>query len=76
MNKKFDTVLIRHAESLFNEATFRVSDQLKLNLPWDGLIQHQNFNELVTYHHNYMDPNLSEKGKKQVDYLFKLVLKL
>lgn len=38
MNKKFDTVLIRHAESLFNEATFKVSDQLKLNLSWDELI--------------------------------------
>lgn len=40
MNKAYDTVLIRHAQSLFNEATGIASEKLSLNMSWDELIQH------------------------------------
>lgn len=36
---KYDIVLIRHAQSLFNEATIKASNKLGLdNLTWDELI--------------------------------------
>lgn len=65
--KKYDIVLIRHAQSLFNEATQKAAAQLSLqHLGWDELIEHPEFNKLVTYNKQYMDPSLSEKGRIQV----------
>lgn len=64
---KYDIVLIRHAQSLFNEATIRETSRLGLShLSWEELIEDVKFNKHVTYNQLYMDPPLSEAGRKQV----------
>lgn len=58
--KHYDLVLIRHAQSLFNEATCIQANALNLqHLSWDELIENEKFNKAVTYSKLYMDPPLS-----------------
>jgi len=62
-HKDRDIVLIRHAESLFNEATCTHGIELGLmNKGWLGMIENPEFNTRVTYNKMFMDPPISKHG--------------
>lgn len=62
-HKDHDIVLIRHAESLFNEATYTHGVELGLiNKGWLSMTEDPEFNTRVTYNKMFMDPPISKNG--------------
>ena len=66
MNQNYDVVLIRHAQSTFNEGTEKAIEELQLNSSWWELVKHEHFNQLVTYNNKYFNAEISSKGRQQV----------
>ena len=66
-SNNFDLIMIRHAESKFNEACDQFTKQLGIDkLGWDEQMNVKAYSEEVLFNEAYFDSKLSEKGKEQV----------
>ena len=64
--KPYDVVLIRHAESEFNEACNTYAAQMGIDrLGWEEQMTFRAFTEDVIYNQMHIDSRLTEKGKSQ-----------
>ena len=54
-----DLILVRHAQSTYNEATITKSRELGLTGVWDDFIKSDVFNQMVTYNQTFIDAPLS-----------------
>lgn len=62
-----DLILIRHAQSTYNEATIVTAGEMGLTGVWDDYIKSDVFNQRVTYNERFIDAPLSEHGKHQCE---------